>query len=35
MQIVVAVDKYKKVVQDLMTSRIVEQKKEIENCDSS
>ena len=34
-QIVVVVDKYKKVVQGLMTSRIVEQKKEIENCDSS
>jgi len=34
-QTVVVVDRYNKVVQGLMTPRIVEQKREIENCDSS
>lgn len=35
MQTVVVVDKYKKIVQGLMTPKIIEQKEEIENCDSS
>ena len=34
-QIVVVINRYTKVVQGLMTPKILEQRKEIDNCDSS